>query len=178
MHVKISHGRIFVNRRKVLQGILQRLENIEQSQLAILKELHQLFPKTAQSNVPEFISIQDARAKYYVSHFTINNKIKLFKEVKKREIDRLQSGGFYLINEIELQEALRIRSYVRQKLLTGIMHLERKKRNLTPISTPKKQNPCKYRGFSLLFVIPMVHISNDLAIDTRALFEIFDLTEI
>lgn len=94
---------------KVLQGIVQRLENIEQSQLAIMKELQQLFPKTSQSSVPEFISIQDACAKYHVSHVTINNKIKLFRETKKREIDRLQSGGFFLINEAELQEALRIK---------------------------------------------------------------------
>jgi hypothetical protein len=94
---------------KVLQGIVQRLENIEQNQLAIMKELQQLHPKTSQSNVPEFISIQDACEKYHVSHVTINNKIKLFKEAKNREIDRLQSGGFYLINETELQEALRIK---------------------------------------------------------------------
>jgi hypothetical protein len=94
---------------KVLQGIVQRLENIEQNQLAIMKELQQFFPKTSQSNIPEFISIQDACVKYHVSHVTINNKIKLFKEAKNREIDRLQSGGFYLINESELQEALRIK---------------------------------------------------------------------
>jgi len=94
---------------KVLQGIVQRLENIEQNQLALMKELQQLLPKTSQSNVPEFISIQDACVKYHVSHVTINNKIKLFKEANKREIDRLQSGGFYLINETELQEALRIK---------------------------------------------------------------------
>src|SRR5215208_7137895 len=93
---------------KALQSIFQRLENIEQSQLALMKAL-QLISNTSQSNVPEFISIQDACVKYHVSHVTINNKIKLFKEVKKRKIDRLQSGGFHLINEIELQEALRIK---------------------------------------------------------------------
>ena len=46
-------------------------------------------------------------------------KIKLFKKTTKREIDRLQSGGFYLINEAELQEALRIKGDI-TKLLTGI----------------------------------------------------------
>jgi hypothetical protein len=94
---------------KVLQGIIQRLENIEQNQLVILKELQKLFPKTSQSNVPEFISIRDACIKYHVSHVTINKKIKLFEETRKREIDRLQSGIYYLINELELQEAFRIK---------------------------------------------------------------------
>ena len=39
----------------------------------------------------------------------INNKIKLYKALKNRDIDRLRSGGFLLINEAELQEALRIK---------------------------------------------------------------------
>ncbi len=94
---------------KVLLGIVQRLENIEQNQLAIMKKLQQLMPRVNQGTVPDFISITDACIKYHVSHVTINNKIKLFKTVYKREIDRLQSGGFYLINESELQEALRIK---------------------------------------------------------------------
>jgi hypothetical protein len=38
-----------------------------------------------------------------------NNKIKLYKELNNREIDRLRSGGYFLINEAELQEALRIK---------------------------------------------------------------------
>jgi hypothetical protein len=104
---------------KVLFGIVQRLENIEQNQLAIMKLLQNLMPPINQSSVPDFISIKDACEKYHVSHVTTNNKIKLFKTTKKREIDRLQSGGFYLINEAELQEALRIKGDI-TKLLTGI----------------------------------------------------------
>jgi|GEM_PF-6125293 len=94
---------------KALQGIVQRLENIERNQLAIMKQLQDLMPRTLQSNVPEFISIQDACEKYHISHVTINNKINLYKQVKNREIDRLQAGGYYLINEVELQEAIRIK---------------------------------------------------------------------
>src|SRR4051812_49084292 len=94
---------------KVLQSIIHRLENIEQNQLAILKQLQQLMPPTSQSSIPEFISIHDACTKYHTSHVNINNKIKLFKQAYKREIDRLRTGVFYLINEAELQNAQRIR---------------------------------------------------------------------
>lgn len=87
----------------------QRLSNLEQNQLAIIKLIQSLMPPLAQSNVPDYISITDACVKYHVSKVTINNKIKKFNELKKREIDRLQSGNYYLINEAELQEALRIK---------------------------------------------------------------------
>ena len=95
------------------------MENIEQNQLAIMKQIHCLMPTVNQGNVPDFISIADACKKYHVSHVTINNKIKLFKEVNKREIDRLQSGGFFLINEAELQEALRIKGNYRKVMNTN-----------------------------------------------------------
>ncbi len=101
---------------KVLETLKQRLENIEQTQLAIIKMLQNLMPQT-QSNVPDFISITDACKKYHVSHVTINNKIRLFKEIKGREIDRLQSGYYNLINESELQEALRIKGAVPKSFL-------------------------------------------------------------
>jgi hypothetical protein len=94
---------------KVLLSIVQRLENIEQNQLALMKQLQLLMPTVNQGSVPDFISIADACIKYHVSHVTINNKINLFKTTNKRNIDRLQSGGFFLINEAELQEALRIK---------------------------------------------------------------------
>ena len=94
---------------KVLFGIVQRLENIEQNQLAIMKLLQNLMPAINQSTVPDFISIKDACLKYHVSHVTINNKINLFKTLNHREIDRLQAGGYYLINEAELQDALIIK---------------------------------------------------------------------
>jgi hypothetical protein len=108
---------------KVLSGIVQRLENIEQNQLAIMKLLQNLMPQVNQSTVPDFISIKDACEKYHVSHVTINNKINLFRTQKNREIDRLQSGGYYLINESELQEALRIKADC-TKLLTGIKRIK------------------------------------------------------
>jgi biotin operon repressor len=64
-------------------------------------------PISQQSNLPGFISIADAAKKYKTSRVNINNKIKEFKKKKGREIDRLQSGSYKLINEGELQEALR-----------------------------------------------------------------------
>ncbi len=101
---------------KALLSIVHRLENIEQNQLAIMKQFQHLMPTINQSNVPDFISIADACKKYHVSHVTINNKIKLFKMFNNREIDRLQSGGFFLINEAELQEALRIKGSYKKVL--------------------------------------------------------------
>ena len=94
---------------KALLSIVQRLENIEQNQLALMKLMQKLMPTVNQSNVPDFISIKDACKKYHTSHVNINNKIKLYKALKNRDIDRLRSGGFLLINEAELQEALRIK---------------------------------------------------------------------
>lgn len=94
---------------KVLETLKQRLENIEQTQLAIIKLIKDIMPPTMQGNVPGFISISDACEKYHVSHVTINNKVKLFKALKGRTIDRIRAGNYSLINELELQEALRIK---------------------------------------------------------------------
>ena len=87
----------------------ERLLSIEQNQLAIMKLIQLLMPPLTQSNIPDFISISDASKKYHVSKVTINNKIKLFEKINNREIDRLQSGKYYLINESELQNALRLK---------------------------------------------------------------------
>jgi hypothetical protein len=94
---------------KGLNWIKEQFINLQQQNLAILKRLAELSPNSSGS-VPDFISIKDACAKYHVSHVTVNNKIKLFKQVKNRDIDRLRTGTHSLINEIELQEALRLKS--------------------------------------------------------------------
>lgn len=99
---------------KELVWIKEQIIAIQQQNLTIIKQLQKLNPISKQSNVPDFISIQDACKKYHVSHVTINNKIKLFKLLKSRTIDRLRSGEYYLINEIELQEALRIKGSYRK----------------------------------------------------------------
>jgi hypothetical protein len=88
----------------------QRLVNIEQNQLAILKRIDQLNPTLSQSSVPDFISVENAAKKYNVSRQTIYNKIKLFNKFKGRSIDRLQMGSANLVNEIELLEALRFKT--------------------------------------------------------------------
>ena len=87
----------------------QRLLSIEQNQLAIMKLIQLLMPPSTQSNIPDFISITDASKKYHISKVTINNKINFFEKINNREIDRLQSGKYYLINESELQKALRLK---------------------------------------------------------------------
>lgn len=88
----------------------QRLANIEQNQLAIMKLMQTIMPPVGNSKVPDYISISDACKKYHISKVTINKKINLFKKIKNRVIDRLRSGNFSLINEIELQEALRLKN--------------------------------------------------------------------
>jgi len=95
---------------KELDQIKKRLEAIEQNQIALIKLIQQLNPLTAHCNTPGYISIQDACEKYKTSHVNINNKTKEFEKSKGREIDRLKSGKYRLINEIELQEALRLKS--------------------------------------------------------------------
>jgi hypothetical protein len=88
----------------------QRLANIEQNQLAILKVIQQLNPFKMASTVPDFISIGNAAKKYQTTRGTIYTKIKLFESAKGREIDRLRKGAFNLVNEFELLEAMRLKS--------------------------------------------------------------------
>lgn len=90
----------------------QRLFGIEQAQMALIKLVQQIVPVQQQSSVPDFISVENASKKYNISKTTIYNKINLFSKQKGREIDRLQMGTFNLVNEVELLEALRIKSPV------------------------------------------------------------------
>ncbi|MCC6372961.1 MAG: hypothetical protein IT236_18305 [Bacteroidia bacterium] len=90
----------------------QRLLNIEQNQLAILKKIDQLNPSSNLNSVPDFISVENAAKKYNVSKQTIYNKINLFYKYKGRTIDRLQMGSSNLVNEIELLEAIRFKTPV------------------------------------------------------------------
>jgi hypothetical protein len=98
---------------QILKKWEQRLLSIEQNQLAIMKLIQGISPPISQGNIPDFISITDASKKYHISKVTINNKIKLFEKTNSREIDRLQSGKYYLINEAELQIALRIKPVIK-----------------------------------------------------------------
>jgi hypothetical protein len=95
---------------KELVWLKQQIVLLQQQNLAILKQLQEIHPQKAHATVPDFISIQEACKKYHVSHVTINNKIKLFKKAVGRSIDRLRSGTYNLINELELQQALRLKS--------------------------------------------------------------------
>ena len=94
---------------KELEWLKQQIIALQQQNLAIMKTLQGLLPASHRGSVPDFISIREACEKYHVSHVTINNKIKLFKKLKGRSIDRLRAGSCNLINEAELQEALRIK---------------------------------------------------------------------
>lgn len=95
---------------KILRHWEERLTSIEQNQLAIMKLIEKLLPPLSQSSVPDFISISDASKKYHISKVTINNKIRLYELNFKKEIDRLQAGKYYLINEYELQVAIKLKS--------------------------------------------------------------------
>ncbi len=95
---------------KELIWLKEQIIALQQQNLAIMKQLQTFLPANTSSSVPDFLSIKEACKKYHLSHVTINNKIKLFETVKGRSIDRLQAGSHKLINEAELQEALRIKS--------------------------------------------------------------------
>lgn len=90
----------------------ERLANIEQNQLALLKLIKEVAQPTLKSSIPDFITIEDAAKKYNTSKTTIYNKIRLFVKKVGREIDRLQMGTHNLVNEVELLEALRIKTPV------------------------------------------------------------------
>jgi hypothetical protein len=96
---------------KTLEHWDLRFANLEQAVLSLAKMVKQLLPALPTHSVPDFIAISDACKKYHISRQTINNKIKLFKKLRKRDIDRLQSGNFFLINEAELQEAIRLKGH-------------------------------------------------------------------
>jgi len=89
-----------------------RLENIEQMLLILIKSNKDYQQEKSQGNVPDFISISKASKKYDLSRTTLYNKIKLYSKVKGRDIDRLQTGSICKVNEIELIEAIRIKSEV------------------------------------------------------------------
>ncbi len=71
-----------------------------------MKLIKQSLPPLSQSSVPDFISISDTSKKYHISKVTINRKIKLFELSFNREMDRLQTGKYYLINDHESQAAM------------------------------------------------------------------------
>ncbi len=95
---------------KEFEHLKLQLQNIQQQNLAIIKLVQHLAPVQTQSDIPGFISIKDACEKYKTSHTYINNRIKLFKEVKGRAIDRLRAGSFKFINEAELIEGFRMKA--------------------------------------------------------------------
>lgn len=88
----------------------ERLANIEQNQLALIKLIKEVAQPSQKSAIPDFITIEDAAKKYNTSKTTIYNKIKLFVKKVGREIDRLQMGTHNLVNEVELLQALRIKT--------------------------------------------------------------------
>ena len=100
--------------QKELIWMKEQIINIQQQNLSLMKQVQQLLPAPTQSSVPDFISIKDACEKYHISHQTIHKKLKMFKDAKGREIDRMQSGAYSLINEVELQEAIRIKGSYRE----------------------------------------------------------------
>lgn len=94
---------------KELVWLKQQVLCLQKQNEVLIQLIKEIIPVKTQSSVPDFISIREACKKYKVSHTTINNKINAFSRAKGRMIDRIRSGAFYLINEIELQEALRIK---------------------------------------------------------------------
>lgn len=98
---------------KDFKKLTDLIENVQATNLCLLKKMDELAPARHVSSVPDYISLQDARNKYHVSAQTLYNKFKLFKHKYGREIDRIQSGSYKLINELELLETLKLKSEFR-----------------------------------------------------------------
>lgn len=91
-----------------LQDLVLRITNMEKMLMELIKFSKESNLSSFQGSVPGFITVQEAARKYKFSKTTIHNRINLFKKVKGREIDRLQTGTQKQVNEVELLEAFRI----------------------------------------------------------------------
>ena len=90
-----------------LQDLVLRIANMEKMLMELIRFSKDTIPGNIISNVPGFITVKEAAKKYHFSKTTIHNRINLFKKIKGREIDRLQTGNEKQVNEIELMEAFR-----------------------------------------------------------------------
>lgn len=99
------------------ERIQERLNTIEHLLLEMVKQNRLLLnPTESKSDLPDFIACEDAVIKYKVSEQTIYKKLRLYKAVYGRPIDRQKSGEFKLINEAELRQALALKGdYKRPK---------------------------------------------------------------
>ncbi len=91
-----------------LKDLVLRISNMEKMLMELIKFNKDALHGNMTNNVPGFITIKDAAKKYHFSKTTIHNRINLFKKLKGREIDRLQTGNEKQVNEVELLEALRL----------------------------------------------------------------------
>lgn len=90
----------------------KRFINMENLLMELLKLNKQIVPGNLQHSIPDFITIENAAKNYHTSKTTIYTKIKLFEKLTGRKIDRMQIGTFNLVNEVELLEAMRIKTPV------------------------------------------------------------------
>lgn len=88
----------------------KRFINMENLLMELLRLNKQAVPNNLQHSVPDFITIENAAKNYNTSKTTIYTKIKLFEKLKGKKIDRIQIGTFNLVNEVELLEAMRIKT--------------------------------------------------------------------
>lgn len=93
---------------KELEHLKEQLRNLQAQNLLILKQLQELVPRP-KSDVPDFISIEQAAHNYKTSKRTIYSKMKLFALANKRPIDRIWSGGNHLVNAQEFLSAMRLK---------------------------------------------------------------------
>jgi len=91
-----------------LQDLVLRIANMEKMLMELIRFNKEAIPGNFNNSVPGFITVQEAAKKYKFSKTTIHNRINLFKKVKGREIDRLQTGTQKQVNEVELLEAFRM----------------------------------------------------------------------
>jgi hypothetical protein len=91
-----------------LQDLVLRIANMEKMLMELIRFNKEVLPGNMNSSVPGFITVKNAAKKYHFSKTSIHNRINLFKKIKGREIDRLQTGNEKQVNEVELLEAFRL----------------------------------------------------------------------
>ena len=83
-----------------------QLKDIERNQIQIIKMLYQLIGNRQQNRIVDYLTLEEACEKYEVKARIVHEKISLFQQVKKRNMDAIEIGDLKMYYEEELREAL------------------------------------------------------------------------
>jgi hypothetical protein len=83
-----------------------QLKDLEKNQIQIIKMLYQLIGNRQQNRIVDYLTLEEACEKYEVKARIIREKISLFQQVKKRNMDVIEIGDSKMYYEEDLREAL------------------------------------------------------------------------